>query len=337
MSPRKPDRRGRLVECVGPVRLAAVVLATMLALAYLWEYYVEAPTMLWLGLPYDVVFEHGHRWRFILTATGFTALSLIVPCVLLSRAMRMTGEARQRAEEANEAKTRFLANMNHELRTPLNAIIGFAELIRDRAGDGDGGRFREYAADIHNSGRQLLALIDDVLDFARAEEGTLELKTNDFDLAETLRDMERMLASLVESRQLAYRTEIEPGLPLVRADEARLRQALFNLLSNCIKFTPPEGKVSVAARRNGGAVSLTIDDTGIGIPAEVLPKVFAPFSQADTSLARRFGGAGLGVPIAKRLVERMGGAFDLQSTVGKGTRVTIELPASDGADRPTIR
>jgi len=307
-----------------PTFIVAGVLATMFALAYVWQFHVEAPVMQLLGLPDETAFGDRERWRLVLTATVFAALALIVPAIILTRAVRVL---RRRAEAANEAKIRFLANMNHEMRTPLNAIIGFSEFGAYGAIDS---HYHEYATHIHTSGRQLLAVINDVLDFARAEEGTLVFESSDFDLAKTLTEIERMVGPLVATRRLSFQTEIEPDLPPVYADEARLKQALFNLLSNCIKFTPADGRITLSARRTRRAVAVTIFDTGIGIAPEDLPKVLAPFSQADTSLARKYGGAGLGVPIARQFVEQMGGTFALESAVGEGTRVTIELPL--GAD-----
>lgn len=234
--------------------------------------------------------------------------------------------AKETAELANRSKTEFLANMSHELRTPLNSIIGFADLIR--AGtipDPTGERAREYANDIVCSGEHLLTLIGDILDVARIEIGTLPLEEADFDLARLISEGVRMLAVRAPAElELRAHLHVEP-IP-VRADERRLRQVLINLLSNAVKFTP-SGEVNVrTAPTDDGGLSISVDDTGIGIPTEDLERVLAPFSRSDSASIRSREGAGLGLWLAKELTELHDGYLEIDSCEGRGTRVSVFLP-----------
>ncbi len=238
--------------------------------------------------------------------------------------------ARDAAQAANQAKSHFLATMSHELRTPLNAVIGYSDaLVQDSAVAG--GPIAEYAGAVNEAGRQLLGLIDRLLDVARLETGR-------FDLAEDVVDVGRLLLAGLHR----FAAEAEAGgitldvvmpaapdaaLPAVRADRRRLDQVLQQLLSNAVKFTPPGGRVTIGARPEDEALVLWIADTGIGIAAADLARVFDPFTQADAGLARRFPGAGLGLYLARAVVESHGGALTLSSRQGEGTQAEIRLPA----------
>lgn len=239
-------------------------------------------------------------------------------------------DAKERAEAADRAKTAFLAVMSHELRTPLNAVIGFSQLIESRLlGPAPQERIADYAHSIRASGEHLLGLIDQILDISKVESGQLELCEEPVDLAALMSDSINLLALEAQRRGVHVEYQMGPGLPLLWGDPLRLRQVLVNLLSNSIKFTDPGGRVIVGAgvSRRGGAV-LSVQDTGIGIPAEDIPRILVPFGQLDQSITRTHGGTGLGLPLSKRLVERHGGFLVIDSQAGAGTSVTVCLPSS---------
>lgn len=237
--------------------------------------------------------------------------------------------AREQAEAANRTKSMFLANMSHELRTPLNAIIGFSEVIRDNVlGPSLPAVYREYAADINRSGLHLLGLINNILDLSDADTGQFELREGVCDIADLVALSVGPLRKAARTAQVDLDIVIDNGLPHLVGDERRLRQALNNLLSNAVKFTPPGGRITLrTALRADGELALTIDDTGIGMTAEQIRIARAPFAQIDDQLCRRFAGAGLGLPIAERLLQHHQARLDIASTPELGTTVTIFFPA----------
>jgi PAS domain S-box-containing protein len=237
--------------------------------------------------------------------------------------------ALRQAEIANRMKATFLAAMSHELKTPLNAVLGFSEIIRDEVlGPAGVMAYRDYADDIHKSGTRLLTVINDVLDVSRIEGGllTIEMRPeNVLDVAEVA----IKLARGATSERRAVEVDVPVGMPSLKVDPRRIAQALGNLLANALKFTPEGGKVRFAARpMPDGGVHLLVEDTGIGMAQETIAAALEPFRQLDGALSRRFEGAGLGLSIAKALVELHGGALSLKSAVGEGTIVTIALPSS---------
>ncbi len=238
--------------------------------------------------------------------------------------------AQEEAVLANRAKSEFLANMSHELRTPLNAIIGFSELIGNESfGPVGDPKYRDYAQDISESGKHLLALINDILDLSKIESGRLELEEENVDVADTIRSCLRLMAERARSGGLELATEIdETTYSLLRADPRMLKQILFNMLSNAIKFTPPGGKVTVRAwhNRHSGYIIQVVDD-GIGMALDDIPKALSRFGQIDSTLGRKYEGTGLGLPLTKSLAELHGGSLDLQSEAGAGTTVTVRFPA----------
>jgi signal transduction histidine kinase len=234
------------------------------------------------------------------------------------------------AQAANQTKSRFLANTSHELRTPLNAVIGFSDMIREGvvAGMPDG-KLLEYAGYINDSGRHLLAVLNDILDLSKVEAGKLELYEEEVDIAAILNVCLIPMRPNADRGQVILAAELPPGLPMLWADPRKLKQILLNLLSNAVKFTGPGGRVVTAVTQApSGAISISVTDTGIGIAPTDVAAALAPFSQVDSALNRKFEGTGLGLPLAKALVEMHDGRFELHSEPGKGTTVRIGFPAA---------
>ena len=238
-------------------------------------------------------------------------------------------EAKTQAEFANRSKSEFLANMSHELRTPLNAINGFSEIMCDQIfGTLGNPRYIEYAHDIHNSGIHLLNLINDILDLSKIEAGAFELKEEEVEVAQVVAACRRIIEVRAKEAGLTMATRLSGNLPKLWLDERIVKQIVLNLLSNAVKFTPAGGKVTVRAEiEEDGCFVLSVSDTGIGIDADDVPKVFTPFSQVDGSLTREHEGTGLGLPLVKSLVEAHGGTVELESELGNGTIITIRFPA----------
>jgi PAS domain S-box-containing protein len=253
------------------------------------------------------------------------------------RALR---SALRQAEIANKMKAAFLAAMSHELKTPLNAVLGFSEIIRDQViGPVGNPAYCEYAGDIHKSGARLLAVINDVLDVSRLEGGLLTIESRHENVHDMV-DQAVKLARGVTQDARKITVDISSDMPLLDIDPRRLSQAVGNLLANALKFTPAEGAVRVAARlEQDGGVVLLVEDTGIGMAPETIAAALEPFRQLDGTLSRRFEGAGLGLSIAKSLVELHGGGLEIMSAVGVGTTVTLRLPARcvAAASSPEIR
>jgi len=235
-------------------------------------------------------------------------------------------EAETRLEEASRAKSQFLAQMSHELRTPLNAIIGFSEMIRDAAIGPLDARYRDYGGDINGAGRHLQNIINDILDISKLEDGRLELRDEIVSIGDTVEACRRIVAAMAEAAGVTLQIAIPGALPLVRSDQLRFRQILLNLMSNGVKFTPAGGRVGVWAAVEDEGVVIAVEDTGIGMRPEDIPVALEPFRQIDGALSRRFDGTGLGLPLAKALVELHDGRLDIESAPGKGTTVRVLLP-----------
>jgi two-component system, cell cycle sensor histidine kinase PleC len=241
-------------------------------------------------------------------------------------------EEKTRAEEASQAKSKFLANMSHELRTPLNAIIGFSEIMESGMfGPLGSDKYREYCSDIHQSGQYLLDVINDILDMSKIEAGRIRLDAEPIELEPFLNDAMRVVSGRANDKRLKLTARIGRGIRL-SADHRLLKQIMLNLLSNAVKFTPEGGRVTVRARKTaGGWVSISIADTGIGIPEEALARLGRPFEQVESQLTKSHQGSGLGLAIAKSLTELHHGSMRIHSTPGRGTMVLLRLPINRAA------
>lgn len=232
------------------------------------------------------------------------------------------------ADKANRSKSEFLATMSHELRTPLNAIIGFSDVLRKQLfGSLGSERYHEYVADINASGMHLLAIINDILDLAKAEAGKLELREDDVYLDESLQSCVQMCRARADEGGVTLKLDMPPHGVCVFVDERLIRQLMLNLVSNAVKFTLPGGSASITLTADPiEGILIQVVDTGVGIPDEHLERVLRPFEQVEGALSRRYGGTGLGLPFAKKIAELHGGSLTLDSEVDKGTRVNVWLP-----------
>jgi len=270
------------------------------------------------------------RWlrlsRSTTTDGGFVIIASDI--TLLKERETVLREAKEQAESASRSKSEFLANMSHELRTPLNAVLGFSEIIRDAIMGPVDARYQEYANDIYTAGRHLLSLINDVLDLSKIEVGRLELQEEDVDIAEVVATCNRIIEGRAKEAELVVAVNISPELPLVRADERRLKQIVLNLLSNAVKFTPAGGRIVITAGMlHSGEPIIAVSDTGIGMRGEDVTLALEPFRQIDGALNRRYEGTGLGLPLVQRLVQLHGGTLSIKTAPGAGTTITLRLPA----------
>jgi len=237
---------------------------------------------------------------------------------------------KQLAEQANREKSSFLANMSHELRTPLNAIIGYSELLQEEFGDEQRLDVVNDLNKIHAAGSHLLALINDILDFSKIEAGKLQMHYEDVEVDEFMQEVISIISPIMEKNQNHFAAQISEQTGMMRTDVIRLRQCLFNLLSNASKFAQQKAVTLVVVReqqRGGPWLRFTVEDQGIGISEEKMANLFREFSQADDTTTRRFGGTGLGLTISRRLARMMGGDIYVQSQPGQGSRFTLSIPA----------
>ncbi|MGN6368171.1 MAG: ATP-binding protein [Phycisphaerae bacterium] len=266
--------------------------------------------------------------------------------------------------EANRLKSEFLTNVTHELRTPLNAIIGFADLMADTAKTGGDAKQQRYSENIRVSAKQLLDLINDLLDLAKIEAGKLVLREEKVNVADVCEAMANFMRPLAQKKNIELQLEIAPDMPLITTDAGRFQQILYNFLSNAIKFTPPEGQVTIAARNENihgtgdapivggipeavdagrgveepnagtGAVRIEITDTGPGISPEDQKLIFEKFRQIDGSVTRQHSGTGLGLAISRELANMLGGRIELRSDTGKGATFSLVIPQRNPRSGP---
>jgi signal transduction histidine kinase len=250
----------------------------------------------------------------------------------LQRSKVTAEEAKRAAEEANRAKSRFLANMSHELRTPLNAIIGYSEMLKEESADLGVTQLEPDLEKIRSAGQHLLGLINEVLDLSKIEAGKMDVFVERFDIGALLHEVVSTVQATAAAKGNTLEVRAEPGLGVMRADLTKVRQILLNLLSNASKFTD-RGPIVLAVRREAGpypeadSIEFAVQDSGIGMSAEQVGRLFQPFVQADASTTRRYGGTGLGLTITRRFCEMMGGSVRVESEPGKGTTFTVRLPA----------
>ncbi len=276
------------------------------------------------GFLYDPNPRPNLRWIYWTLAASLVllvgALGWALPLVRLNRQLR---RAKEEAEAADAAKTRFLAFLAHEIRTPLNGLVGVIDLLKH---DPSPAEHKAGVELLSHSAQNLLQLVDNVLHHSRIVSGQMELEQVPVVLGDFLSDITALFTPSARARGVAVRLELAPTLPtVVRTDPIRLRQILSNLMSNAVKFTR-EGEIVLRAEPTGaGRLAFSVRDTGVGIPAEVLNRIFEPYRQADASVARNFGGAGLGLSISRGLAQLLGGDLTVHSETGKGSTFTVEL------------
>ena len=259
----------------------------------------------------------------------FQALTLIIFPIYLYKLMRMKDNAKELAETANRTKSEFLANMTHELRTPLNAIIGYTELVKD---DAESEKHTGYIKDLDKiiiSSKQLLNMIDSILDISKIEAGKMDVYITDCNLPALLDDIVAMSNQACIKNNVTLNLNFDPMLTTVQTDENKLRQSILNILSNAIKFTKGgvvDFSVKHFLKNNSNWLNVTISDTGIGMTEDQCMRVFSPFTQADSSSTRNYGGTGLGLSITKSFCDLLDGTIQLESQMGKGTMVILEIP-----------
>jgi signal transduction histidine kinase len=294
--------------------------------------------MAWVALVYAVllVVQSGNflplaRWEItigMLLATAVFMNRMVERSWALARSEQAAREDAERArselEVVSEQKSRFLARMSHELRTPLNAIIGFSQVLARRSYGELNPKQAEYVSDVVDSGQHLLALVDELLDLAKVETGTLELEAGRVDLAGLLGGSLALFEEQAGRQSISLALDVSPGLGVIEADPRKLKQVMFNLLANAVRFTPSGGRVVLGARRAGGRVRISVSDTGPGIAPEEREAIFEEFRQG--SAGDDAGGTGLGLPLARRLVELHGGRLYVESESGRGSIFTVDLP-----------
>jgi signal transduction histidine kinase len=249
----------------------------------------------------------------------------------IRRRSQVLEEQNRSIQEANRLKSEFLANMSHELRTPLNAVIGFSEILIDEKTGAINPAQREYLNDIWTSGKHLLQLINDVLDLAKVEAGKMELNPQTFSVKAAIAEGCAIIKAAALKKNIALHIEAPPEDLVATLDPLRFKQVLYNLLSNAVKFTPDNGVVTLTVSRDDDQqIRLQVQDTGIGIKKEDLPRLFHEFEQLDSGLDRREQGTGLGLALTRKFVELQHGSITVESEFGKGSTFMVVLPAVTG-------
>ena len=273
----------------------------------------------------------GERWHEISGVRSLDSVTGSEAYLISELDVTELKEAEKRAERADRSKSEFLANMSHELRTPLNAIIGFADfMVSGNMAGSVPPKYTEYVTDIRDSGQHLLQLINDILDIAKIETGEMQLYLEEVSIDETFRAIGRIMTQHARKKNVDLTITPIGNELSVNADVRRFKQILLNLLSNAIKFTEQGGSVSLEAQLRGDFIAVIVEDTGIGMTPEDVEESLRPFRQVDNSITRGFEGTGLGLPLSKSLAESQGGTLEIVSEPGKGTTVTVLIPAQIG-------
>jgi signal transduction histidine kinase len=325
----RSERKLGAMNTLGSTIVLSAMAVVMAALVHLGLYF-DGAKLTFLAF-FNIVFE---------------TLAVAVPLILYSRRVitqleksrsqlttmsRRLAFAVDEAELANRAKSSFLANMSHELRTPLNAILGFSEVMKDQhLGPVHNPRYLCYAADIHSSGRHLLAIINDVLDLAKIEAGKMTIdNATQFELAPVLASSLAMLKGLGEKYGVTVLNETAGDGVQLKAVERMIRQIVINLVGNAIKFTPPGGTVHLSGKlRSDGGYEIAVRDTGVGMSEKEMAHAMMPFGQNDNRLTGKHDGTGLGLPLAKAMLELHDGTLSMTSVPDEGTTVTMIIPAA---------
>lgn len=252
----------------------------------------------------------------------------------LQHSNKLLFEANEELKKATQSKSEFMAHMSHELRTPLNVSIGFSELMLDEVPGKINEEQRQCLNDILASGRHLLNLINDILDLSKIESGKMELKLRNFSLLKLLDAMRRVMTPMLEAKEQELEVDVDEKVAIVYGDKDKVRQVLHNLFSNATKFTPDGGKLKIEAVRDSSWCRVSVIDNGIGIRCEDQPRLFESFCQLDNPLTEEKGGTGLGLTIARQIIERHGGQIWVESEYGKGSRFTFTLPLATTNHHP---
>ncbi|MDF1534625.1 MAG: ATP-binding protein [Methanosarcinaceae archaeon] len=277
---------------------------------------------------YDPFFDIAHVYKifgYIIPLIGFTVYQISI-IIERDQAVEYLEHAKLIADSANQSKDEFLANMTHELRTPLNSIIGFSELLNDeKAGNLNQKQIR-YANNVLTSSKHLLEIINDILDISKVEFGTVELHYEEIQIFAIFDNINTTMSPLASKKNITIKYNIEPYLTTIMADKIKIKQILYNLINNAIKFTAKGGHITVNALRRGDVLQVEVNDTGIGISKMDTDKIFLPFVQLDGSTTREYAGTGLGLSIVKRFVELHNGKIWVDSELNKGSTFTFTLP-----------
>ncbi|MDY9924773.1 ATP-binding protein [Methanosarcina sp.] len=278
---------------------------------------LSGSTLLELVEKRGVLFKRKDKWEYLVNTCDVNGQKELETTLL---------KAKKDAEATNRVKNSFIMNMSHELRTPLNSVIGFSDLLMEGAFGPMNTKQAKYVNNILISGKNLLEIINNLLDISRLEAGETTLKYEDVDVASLIGEVRVSLLSPASVKKITVELNIDSSVGNVRADITKFRQILYNLVSNAIKFTPARGKVIISACKKDGDLEIKVSDNGIGLSKESYEKIFMPFTQADSSAARGYGGAGLGLYIVRNFVDLHGGKIWVDSEVGKGSTFTFTLP-----------